>query len=1427
MKKRLSTILITALILTNIMPAGVYAGEAVSDALVTIDEAVFEEGDVSDDLYSAEIMNNEDDQELSDDVISPDAGEVDLLTVTELSDNETDVYLYDDIPVSVDEDAEYDGYRDIEDEEPVEDVDIYASFGHRRLRGTGSSYPAKYINRDIPALKSQLPYGTCWAFSSIALAEINLIKKGYELPDVDMSELQLAYFTYNSVTDPLGGTKGDSNSQTSSYDILDAGGNLLFSGNVLASWMGAVSESLVPYSRASEFKNNRATLDDEYAYLYDKVHLTDICTTNISLLSNNEGDYVSDSLINERIEAVKKLIYDNGAVGVSYKHDKSKYNSTYNSFYTSGAKINTSHAITLVGWDDDFDKTWFNTTAPGNGAWLIRNSHMSGEGIDSNMKYEGYFWISYYDVSLAEKAYSFIFEPVGNYDNNYQYDGAMNDASIKGSKGASVFRAHSEGVTDGELVRAAAFATNYGNVNYTIDVYTGLEDPNDPESGEKECTVRGMTLYPGYHTIPFDKKVSVESGELFSVVVSLEGGTLKREADSSKYWHTVTASAQPGQSFIYSASGWSDFGADKGSNLRIKAFTDNDISQVISFNLCGGSMDKLNETSFKTGRCEGTPTIRNVVTSYGLDIDWDKDRPYRPGYEFAGWYDEKEGGSPVDIDCPVTAELTVYAHWKLPAPVLSIQNDDQIYDKAGPVLYEDGVIELKSLTPGADIRYTLDGSDPSLSDNGQAKSYTEGIRVSDIDEALRTVIDGSSYSVTVSACALKTGFHSSDPATVTYRVIMDSALWGDVEDSTEDRERYTSADEIPEGLWIAGIEDSYAYTGAQIKPDIRVYAGKKLLKKGTDYKVSYANNKNAYTLSGDAINKKKAPRITVTLKGNYSGSLTEYFVINRAVIGTGGVNADELIVQDLLLAYNGKVQKKSTTVKYNLGTRTVTLKKGTDFTVSYPNPAPKAPGEYIITLTGKGNYTGTASFKETITEYKLIGKASVSKIKKQTYNGGAQIKPLPFIKYKGKVLKGAEKTAYEAMPDNEKAGYSYVYAYPVSGNTDIGKGYIYVEGVGGFTGKRTISFDITGRNLKNARISGFTKTFTYTGEPVVQNDTFTLMYSDNVPLKGIARSVYNGLDPASAEARKYDYTYEYSRNVSVSDKAMITLRGINGNYGTVKKKFKIKAYDIKSDPSSRITIADPGLFTYLKGGVKPKVTVSDSSLSAVLLEGRDYTLKYSNNKIINIMDTEGKWVLKKIPTITITGKGNYKGKRTVYFEIGPSYQSDKDHTVTLTANDRVWKDKAGNYTTTVTLKDKDGKVLKAGTDYDKTFRYCDDNGNRPAAGDRLPADSNLTVYVTLKGKYSGQLSASYRLVRAGIGSAKATISTQIYSGKAVCPRKDQMSIRVNGVTLTSGDYSIVSYSNNVNTGYGRVTVRGIGNYGGLKTFKYRIKVKKL
>ena len=128
---------------------------------------------------------------------------------------------------------------------------------------------------------------------------------------------------------------------------------------------------------------------------------------------------------------------------------------------------------------------------------------------------------------------------------------------------------------------------------------------------------------------------------------------------------------------------------------------------------------------------------------------------------------------------------------------------------------------------------------------------------------------------------------------------------------------------------------TYAYDGKAKTPSVNVKVNGKTLKKDTDYTVSYSNN----TKVGTA-------KVTITGKGNYTGSVSKTYSIknNFKKATVSGISTK---------AFTGKNITQSITVKYN----GKTLKNGTDYTVSYSNN--KNIGTATAKIAGKGSYTGT------------------------------------------------------------------------------------------------------------------------------------------------------------------------------------------------------------------------------------------------------------------------------------------------------------------------------------------------------------------------------------------------------------------------------------------------------------------------------------
>ena len=141
----------------------------------------------------------------------------------------------------------------------------------------------------------------------------------------------------------------------------------------------------------------------------------------------------------------------------------------------------------------------------------------------------------------------------------------------------------------------------------------------------------------------------------------------------------------------------------------------------------------------------------------------------------------------------------------------------------------------------------------------------------------------------------------------------------------------------------------YGYTGKEWKPEVTVSFNSATLTAGNDYTVSYENNINAGTA-----------KIIITGIGDHFTGLTEKtFTINSAEISgcTFAPIAD--------VTYNTKAHTPEVTVA--ISGRTLEADK--DYTVSYASNV--TAGTATVTVTGKGNFTGSANTTFTIAKADL------------------------------------------------------------------------------------------------------------------------------------------------------------------------------------------------------------------------------------------------------------------------------------------------------------------------------------------------------------------------------------------------------------------------------------------------------------------------
>jgi len=672
---------------------------------------------------------------------------------------------------------------------------------------------------------------------------------------------------------------------------------------------------------------------------------------------------------------------------------------------------------------------------------------------------------------------------------------------------------------------------------------------------------------------------------------------------------------------------------------------------------------------------------------------------------------------------------------------------------------------LTCTEPEVDIYYTLDGSEP----NKMSSIYTQPIEI--VDDI-----------TTIKAFAAKEGYDDSEIITLTYSIKssdnnLDDTDVGDV--LIQD----IPAGGIPDGLWIAGVTDQM-YTGMPIKPSVRVYDYKTKLTEKQDYTISYKNNINV----NDATNESKAPSVMIQAKGNYSGKETVTFQILAK-----DINSIDFDIADITVNPNKKVQKPVPAVIFK-GKR---LSNKKDFAVTYPDTfagAYKEKGTYSIKILGKGNYTGERTINFTITDNNLITKANVSKIGSQQYTGKA-LKPTVQVKYAKTIL---------------RQGKDYELAY--RDNIEIGTATVIIKGKGDYSGQKAVSFKIIGASISKGKVVGLSTPSTFTGSEIIKN--FFLVVS----VDGNQRTLKEG----------QDYIVKYQNNKKAGN-ATLVLTGINGYSGTLKKTFKINAYDLQTDANKKIRYSKDLSVAYAKNGSCPDPVIYFDKIK--LEKGKDYSLSYKNNKAVNAGGNSD-----TAPTIIIKGKGNFTGTLPITFAITSQNLSN----LTLTANDKAYKNRANIFTTSIKITDTNGKILSAGKDYDKNsivYTYVDavklENGVSKKAGDNvektdiIPANTKIQVSVTAKtgGNYKGTATGVYRIIKSDIKNAKVLIPAQTYTGKAIVPAKSDITVTVGGTKLAESEFEIVSCTNNIKKGKASITIKGKGNYGGTKTIKFTIKSK--
>lgn len=385
------------------------------------------------------------------------------------------------------------------------------------------------------------------------------------------------------------------------------------------------------------------------------------------------------------------------------------------------------------------------------------------------------------------------------------------------------------------------------------------------------------------------------------------------------------------------------------------------------------------------------------------------------------------------------------------------------------------------------------------------------------------------------------------------------------------------------------------------------------------------------------------------------------------------------------------------------------------------------------------------------TSKKNIATLTISDIVDRTYTG-EKIEPEITIKDGGKQL----------VKDKD-------FTVSYSNNIEIGEAKVTIIGIGNYQGNVTKTFNI--KSMEQKEISKLSiesvEEQTYTGIKIVPDVKI--------------------MDGTKKLIKDTDYELKYNDNINVGN-ATIVISGIGNYIGTEKLNFKIVEKYIDT-----VEVEDIPEQIYTGKEIKPTIVVKDAS--AKLIESVDYMVTYTDN--IDV----GK------ATVSITGKGNYRGTLEKEFNIIENNQTELKDISNLQITEIENKIYTGKLITPE-VRVKDGeKILIKNIDY--TISY-NNNINIGTA----------TATITGIGKYMGKVEKNFEIERKDINyTTIEDISDQMYTGDKIQP---QIKISSDSILLKQGQDYMVEYTNNMEEGTAIIQIKGIGNYTGTTTKTFNI-----
>lgn len=817
------------------------------------------------------------------------------------------------------------------------------------------------------------------------------------------------------------------------------------------------------------------------------------------------------------------------------------------------------------------------------------------------------------------------------------------------------------------------------------------------------------------------------------------------------------------------------------------------------------------------------------------------DNPTRSGCIFQGWYTEPQYWNRYQFNEIVYKDITLYARWlettDLKDATVEIRGE---YTYTGSEIQPVFTVKMGMQELVKNIDYTVEAVGKNI-DAGEnagkikitgaggytgALEFTFTIEKAELDIEAPEYTNTAVYGSTLQSLGLSEGWQWDKPDAQVGNVGTNSFKVTYKSPDNNHNDKHMSVEvtvtpcSIDGGTVRLSLNGSQVYTGEEIKPAVSSVTvdGKRI--PASSYDVTYENNINAGTAT-----------VTVTGKGNYTGSASTTFTIGKAdpslIIGNKvydahfGDTLSQIILEE---GWSWKEGTQSVGNVTNGGSRTFAA----DFVAGADSNYSSKEGVLL---------------KVRVLPRKIVSGDVTLANETMVYDGKEKEPEVTVICNKVTLEKGT--------------GKDYTVSY--SDNIEIGTAKVTVTGVNNYEGTVTKTFKIISDpyDIKSAEIGLNPNPADYTGKQIKPEVTveladktltspaeYTVTYGENVepgfgtvtvtgegeyhgsqtvrfrilPTNYNLEAIYGDLlkDVELPDGWTWVTPEEYVGDVTGEERREFDAVYDDGD-DTTEAAFKIKVVE-KNIARTKITVNGEDIVYKPDIDAEPDVVVVDEELNnTTLTAGIDYKVEYQDN------DHAG-----KSAKVIVTGIGNYTGSVDNSFEIAqadpkpeiPENDKIKNKEIHLTIKDEpffLYASHAGDGAITFTSSDEAiFKVEKKTNDFGD-----EDDGELSVTG---VGTAVLTITVTETANYKGA-TLVYDVIVSRVAISNQAIKlaqdTYVYTGSQIVP---EFTVEVNGVTLTEGVDYTVSYGENVNAGEeaGTVTVTGTGDYEGTAKATFEI-----